>query len=71
MQLLYCTPPTAVMRLLTTARLKWIVGHFGRLSNHSFVLGLYDITCLVNARLKYAMLPHTVAEPLHIVHGAV
>ena len=61
--------PTAVMRPLTTARVKCCVGHSGRV-DHSFVSELYGSTRLLLLGLKYAMLPHTLDEALLSIHGA-
>ena len=62
-------PPTAVTRLSITVRVKWYVGHSGRV-DHSSVSELYACTCLLSSGLKYAILPHAVVEPLCILHGA-
>ena len=62
-------PPTAVTRPLITVRVEHSLGHSGR-ADHSSVSELYECTCLLPPSLMYALLPHTVADPLLIWCGA-
>ena len=53
-----------------TVRVKRVLGHSGR-EKHRSVSELYKCTWLLYAGLKYAMLPHTVAEPRCILDSGL